>query len=202
MDDIGHGVRTGASGTPRQKQRGSSQGSIQSLSGMSVTAAQMIGGNYVGPAPTTKPPTPPQVTRAGSKVSISGGTLSKGIKLSNIFNSQNLQEDIIGSREYRTPPAVAPPQVPSHYAPNYPIGHPRRSSERGPGYSTLPVAPPNQLAHTLPHHTATLQQQPQVGMVHPQPHSLHPQTPPPPPPPSTYAIDPHSSMPRKYKLTD
>lgn len=53
-------------------------------------------------------------------VSVSGGTLSKN------------------SREYRTPPAVAPPQVPSHYAPNYPMGHPRR--ERGPGYSSLPVA--------------------------------------------------------------
>lgn len=53
-------------------------------------------------------------------VSVSGGTLSKS------------------SREYRTPPAVAPPQVPSHYAPNYPMGHPRR--ERGPGYSALPMA--------------------------------------------------------------
>ncbi|KAI5705521.1 hypothetical protein M8J76_004198 [Diaphorina citri] len=71
------------------------------------------------PAPTTKPPTPPSVIR-------STGTLKN-------------------SREYRTPPAVAPPQVPSHYAPNYPIGHPKR--ERGPGYGTLP----------------------QVGMVHPLP---------------------------------
>lgn len=41
---------------------------------------------HVGPAPTTKPPTPPSVIRAT-------GSLSKG------------------SREYRTPPAVAPPQV-------------------------------------------------------------------------------------------
>lgn len=37
-------------------------------------------------------------------------------------------------------------QVPSHYAPNYPLGHPKRG-ERGPGYGTLP----------------------QVGMVHPLP---------------------------------
>uniref|UniRef100_A0A8D9BS77 Abl interactor 2 n=2 Tax=Cacopsylla melanoneura TaxID=428564 RepID=A0A8D9BS77_9HEMI len=72
------------------------------------------------PAPTTKPPTPPSIIRGT-------GTLNKN------------------SREYRTPPAVAPPQVPSHYAPNYPIGHPKR--ERGPGYGTLP----------------------QVGMVHPLP---------------------------------
>lgn len=102
---------------------------------------------------------------------VSGGTLSKG------------------SREYRTPPAVAPPQVPSHYAPNYPIGHPRRSGERGPGYSTLPMA-----------------QSPQIGMVHPmsvhhaQQQQQHPQTPPPPPPPGNnagYAMnEQHISMPR------
>ncbi|KAG8034047.1 hypothetical protein G9C98_008528, partial [Cotesia typhae] len=107
LDDIGHGVRSG--GTPRSKQRGSSQGSVQSLGGTSTNSG--ITAAMVGPAPTTKPPTPPQVARTG--------TLSKG------------------SREYRTPPAVAPPQVPSHYAPNYPLGHPRR--ERGPGYSTLPL---------------------------------------------------------------
>lgn len=60
MDDIGHGIRSG--NTPRiQKQRGSSQGSIQSLGGMSTNSSM------VGPAPTTKPPTPPQVTRTGSK---------------------------------------------------------------------------------------------------------------------------------------
>lgn len=54
FDEVGHGIRN--SGTPRQKQRISSQGSVQSLSS-----------NSVGPAPTTKPPTPPQVTRTGSK---------------------------------------------------------------------------------------------------------------------------------------
>lgn len=108
-------------------------------------------------------------------VSVSGGTLSKG------------------SREYRTPPAVAPPQVPSHYAPNYPIGHPRRT-ERGPGYSTLP----------MPQSQHQVMSPPQVGMVHPmnvQPqHQQHPQTPPPPPPPgnTAYSVnDHHMSMPRK-----
>lgn len=59
LDDIGHGVRSG--GTPRQKQRGSSQGSIQSIA--SAAANNVM----VGPAPTTKPPTPPQVSRTGSK---------------------------------------------------------------------------------------------------------------------------------------
>lgn len=58
FDDIGHGVRS--SGTPRQKQRGSSQGSIHSLN-------SMPGNPMVGPAPTTKPPTPPQVSRTSSK---------------------------------------------------------------------------------------------------------------------------------------
>ncbi|XP_017787238.1 PREDICTED: abl interactor 2 isoform X2 [Nicrophorus vespilloides] len=164
LDDIGHGVRSAS--TPRiQKQRGSSQGSIQSIGGMSTNSSM------VGPAPTTKPPTPPQVTRTGSKVSVSGGTLSKG------------------SREYRTPPAVAPPQVPSHYAPNFPIGHPRRG-ERGAGYSTLPM--------TQPQHQ--VMSPPQVGMVHPMSvqQQPHPQTPPPPPPPgnTVYAAnDHHMSMP-------
>lgn len=59
LDEIGHGIRS--SGTPRQKQRGSSQGSIQSVSAISMNSST------VGPAPTTKPPTPPQVTRTGSK---------------------------------------------------------------------------------------------------------------------------------------
>lgn len=112
-------------------------------------------------------------------MSVSGGTLSKG------------------SREYRTPPAVAPPQVPSHYAPNYPIGHPRRG-ERGPGYSTLPLVNQHQAMSS-----------PQVGMVHPlnvqqqqtssSQQLQYPQTPPPPPPPSTagYLSEHHMSMPRK-----
>ncbi|XP_075213789.1 abl interactor 2-like [Lycorma delicatula] len=149
LDEIGHGVR---SNTPRSKVRGSSQGSIQSLAG-SGTLGGHGSANIVGPAPTTKPPTPPSAIRAT-------GSLSKG------------------SREYRTPPAVAPPQVPSHYAPNYPLGHPRRT---GVGYSTLPMASTAAPAPSPP---------PQVGMVHPLP-----QTPPPPPPPNSYnTLDHHASM--------
>ncbi|XP_073985139.1 tyrosine kinase Abl isoform X2 [Rhodnius prolixus] len=126
-DEIGHGVRAV---TPRAiKSRTSSQSSM------------VVSGGAVGPAPTTKPPTPPSAIR-------STGSLSKG------------------SREYRTPPAVAPPQVPSHYAPNYPMGHSRRT---GAGYSTLPLAnnpghhaqpntppppPPNNASYTLEHHTS------------------------------------------------
>lgn len=77
LDEIGHGVR---SATPRLRQRGTSQSSIQSLNN-SVNSA-----TSVGPAPTTKPPTPPAAVRGT-------GSLSKN------------------SRDYRAPPAVAPPQV-------------------------------------------------------------------------------------------
>lgn len=54
-------------------------------------------------------------------------------------------------------------QVPSHYAPNYPMGHVRR--ERGAGYSTLPM--PQSGHHTLPHPNSS--GSPQIGMVHPIP---------------------------------
>lgn len=86
--------------------------------------------NAVGPPPTTKPPTPPQLGRGTVQLKAgSTGTLGKA------------------NREYRTPPAVVPPQVPSHYAPNYPVGHPRRqTSERGPGYSAVPMPPSQQIA--------------------------------------------------------
>lgn len=129
LDDIGHGVR---SATPRLRQRGTSQGSIQSITSVNTTSAASV-----GPAPTTKPPTPPAAVRGT-------GSLTKN------------------SRDYRAPPAVAPPQVPSHYAPNYPMGHVRR--ERGAGYSTLPM--PQSGHHTLPHQSSG---SPQIGMVHPIP---------------------------------
>ena len=79
--------------------------------------------NSAGPAPTTKPPTPPQQARYSS------GTLNR-------------------SKEYRTPPVVAPPQVPSNYAPNYPMQM-QQQYQKGLGkqYGTLP--------------------HPQVQMVHP-----------------------------------
>lgn len=106
LDDIGHGARhDGAWGSRGIKSRSSSQTTV------------------VGPAPTTKPPTPPSALRSAT------GSLGKS------------------SREYRTPPAVAPPQVPSHYAPNYPVGHPRRT---GAGYSTLPLAHIQQQANVNP----------------------------------------------------
>lgn len=70
--------------------------------------------------------------------------------------------------EYR-PPAVVPPQVPSHYAPNYPVGHPKRqnsntstvSGNERPGYSTLPMPPNQQMA--MQHH-------PNPQLLHPLQH--------------------------------
>ncbi|XP_037951218.1 abl interactor 2 isoform X1 [Teleopsis dalmanni] len=163
LDEIGHGVNASQS---RQKIRGSSHGSVQSL----VPSSQAPS---VGPPPTTKPPTPPQMSRGNT------GTLGKSVS-----NTGTLGK----SREYRTPPVVNPPQVPSHYAPNYPIGHPKRMSsasssttvtaggnERGVGYSALPMPPSQQIA--------THVNLPSAGLMQ----SL------PPPPPTTY--DDRSSMP-------
>ncbi|XP_042865995.1 abl interactor 2-like isoform X5 [Penaeus japonicus] len=147
LDDVGHGIRSSSSSTPRSRRSASSVGMPPPVHQPPTSA---------GPAPTTKPPTPPQANRSVSSLSR-------------------------GSREYRTPPAVAPPQVPSNYAPNYPIGHPRRN-ERSSGYSTLPH---QSAAHVAPmNHNGGVAPPPQVGMVHPMAHGV-PQgsyTPPPPPP--------------------
>ncbi|GAB0092446.1 ABL interactor 2 [Sergentomyia squamirostris] len=142
LDEVGHGIASSHVSAMKQKHRGSSQSSIQSMGGGSVV------GSIVGPPPTTKPPTPPQMSRGNT------GTLGKAAG-----NTGTLK----GSREYRTPPVVIPPQVPSHYAPNYPVGHPRRTSTepRGPGYSALPMPPSQQIATHI--------HAPQIGMVHPMP---------------------------------
>ncbi|XP_042865993.1 abl interactor 2-like isoform X3 [Penaeus japonicus] len=165
LDDVGHGIRSSSSSTPRSRRSASSVGMPPPVHQPPTSA---------GPAPTTKPPTPPQANRSVSSLSR-------------------------GSREYRTPPAVAPPQVPSNYAPNYPIGHPRRN-ERSSGYSTLPH---QSAAHVAPmNHNGGVAPPPQVGMVHPMAHGV-PQgsyTPPPPPPhmeQPQYAAHP-MGMPRIY----
>merc|ERR1719228_3186201 len=137
LDAIGHGVVSTQSATPRQLSKRPSTGQYGTLGGNSSSSSQYAAGQYgaglgksnygsignvsqgsAGPAPTSKPPTPPQ----------------------NRFPSGTLNR----SKEYRTPPVVAPPQVPSNYAPNYP------KQGRGQQYGTLP--------------------HPQVGMVQPQQH--------------------------------
>jgi len=131
LDNIGHGVVSQENKTPRQLAKRPSAGQYGTLGNSSSSSQYGPGlgkspygsiGNVsqgsAGPAPTSKPPTPPQ----------------------NRFPSGTLNR----SKEYRSPPVVAPPQVPSNYAPNYP------KQGRGQQYGTLP--------------------HPQVGMVQPQHH--------------------------------
>lgn len=164
LDEIGHGVASNAGGVGLRQKSGrvSSQGSIPSMG-----TAPSNPNSMVGPAPTTKPPTPPQMgqSRAGNM-----GTLTKA------GNTGTLGK----SSQYRTPPVVVPPQVPSHYAPNYPMGHPRRqiSQNERPGYSAMPVIQQSQ-------HIATQLNAPQIGMVSPMP------------PPPANSFDDRNSMPRK-----
>ena len=128
LDDIGHGVkgvqqprqlakRPSVSGGGHYGPGHGAQGHYGPGLGKSPYGSiGNVSQGSAGPAPTSKPPTPPQ----------------------NRYNSGTLNR----SKEYRTPPVVAPPQVPSNYAPNYP------KSSRGQQYGTLP--------------------HPQVGMVVPQ----------------------------------
>jgi len=80
------------------------------------TNTMMMQQNAMNIAPHQKPPTPPMGTKMG--------TLRTGDR-----------------SIYRSPPVVAPPQVPSHYAPNYPMGQLRRqvSNNEQKGYTTLPL---------------------------------------------------------------
>lgn len=79
LDEIGHGVKI-TTNTPRSK-RTSAHGSLNG-------SATLLPNSTGVPAPTTKPPTPPQTARGVI------GSLSRG------------------SKEYRTPaPPIAPPQV-------------------------------------------------------------------------------------------
>lgn len=145
LDTIGHGVKA-TSNTPRSK---------RTLPPVQQTPMNGTG-TSAGPAPTSKPPTPPQPVRAG-------GSLSRGT----------------ASKEYRTPvPPIAPPTVPSNYAPNYPMGYlGARGQEirKASGYSTLPMASVSQAPQGL---------HPQIGMVLPMTHNstLGPASPIPPPP--------------------
>lgn len=137
LDDIGHGIHLGQ----KQVKRASSQ----SINMMNASI----------PPPTTKPPTPPNSvpirSSSGPKIISNTGTLGKS-----------------RGSEYRAPPVI-PPQVPSHYAPNYPIGHPRRqnsnTSDRAPGYSSLPMPPSQQVA-------VHLNSNPQPMLQQSQQHSL------------------------------
>ena len=130
------------------------------------------------PPPTTKPPTPPNASNTGT---LRASTASKIISNTGTLGKSR------GS-EYRAPPVVVPPQVPSHYAPNYPIGHPRRQNSNNsdrPGYSALPMPPSQQVAVHLTNQPQPILQQP---MQNPQQHTLG----------VTYNDRTSMNMPRKF----
>ena len=86
------------------------------------SSSSVSGPGPAGPAPTQKPPTPPtqQMSQMSmSQMNVSGGTLRRV--------------------DYRTPPAIAPPQLPNTYATNYPMAVQtvRRNNST---CSTLPAA--------------------------------------------------------------
>ena len=99
----------------------------------------MSTGAGAGPAPTTKPPTPPQAVRYSS------GTLTRS------------------SKDYRTPPVVAPPQVPSNYAPNYP-----RSDQQVQGGGGTLTRQLSSSSGTGKQYGNLPNSQAQIQMVHPQ----------------------------------
>lgn len=113
LDDVGHGgVKLPPSQQPNNNtlhtSRTRSISSAQSVNGGSSVYApcQSVSGASSSSiqAPSTKPPTPPQAIR-------SVGSLSRA------------------SKEYRNPAlSIAPPQVPSNYAPNYPMNQNSSSS--------------------------------------------------------------------------
>lgn len=188
LDDIGHGIKVAPQPIYHSSNNLSSRMSgVQTLgpkSSMSMSqyhSYNTLGGS--GPAPTTKPPTPPQGVR-------SYGTLSR-----------------LQSKEYRAlAPPIAPPQVPKNYEPNYPIGHPKNQltqRQNSGNYSTLPNAAPNHHTQYMPSmgggHYGTntanmsagnLNSQGQYGqsMMHGM-HMDNPTTPPLPPPPQNEVND-------------
>ncbi|KAH9517695.1 Abl interactor 2 [Dermatophagoides farinae] len=114
LDDIGHGVKiSNQSNFLRSLNTTSNSGRMSGVQTLGPKSSMSSLSHYhhyntlsggSGPAPTTKPPTPPQAIRSGF------GTLSR--------SSQN--------KEYRAlVPPIAPPQVPKNYESNYPIGHPK-----------------------------------------------------------------------------
>lgn len=125
LDDIGHGVRveTANSQIYRAPSTSSRMSGTQTL-GHKASVPSLSHYHHFntltgsGPAPTTKPPTPPQAVR-------SHGTLGRNT-----------------NKEYRTlAPPIAPPQVPKNYESNYPLGHPKNpmtQRQSSATYSTLP----------------------------------------------------------------
>lgn len=131
LDDVGHGVKIAPSQQHNQfhTSRTKSISSAQSINGGSSLYAPGLSTSGTSTssiqAPSTKPPTPPQATR-------SVGSLSRA------------------SREYRNHAlSIAPPQVPSNYAANYPM-----NMQQG----ALNMKPSNIQPNQIQNHYGQLQQ--------------------------------------------
>lgn len=153
LDDVGHGVKIAPSQQPQQQSqlhtsRTRSISSAQSINGGSSSygpgmSVSGISGSSIQ-APLTKPPTPPQPVR-------SAGSLSRS------------------SKEYRNPAlSIAPPQVPSNYAPNYPVDVNNQSSimqqQQNQSIYGQHQQPPQQ-SQQQQNYSQQSQQQYKVGMV-------------------------------------
>lgn len=153
LDEIGHGVKIAPSQQPQQQQQ---QSHLHTSRTRSISSAQSIngGGSLYGPGlsgsgisgsslqgPMSKPPTPPQPMRTV-------GSLSRT------------------SKEFRNPSlSIAPPQVPSNYAPNYPLNH--QTSSANIAHQPLYGAQQQPQQSQQQNYSQQQGQQYKVGMVQP-----------------------------------
>lgn len=129
LDGIGHAVILGGGGV--QKNGGGGGGTLRRSNHHSSATSLGSANNLVaGPAPTTRPPTPPQTGRGVGHT----GTLSRS------------------NKDYRTPPQIAPPQVPkSAYGPGQGVRSGYASAQRGAAGAALQVG----TVHPMHHDAAT-----------------------------------------------
>lgn len=149
LDDVGHGVKLASSQQQTQlhTSRTRSISSAQSINGGSSLYGPGMSGSQVSAssiqAPSTKPPTPPQGMR-------SVGSLSRS------------------SKEYRNPAlSIAPPQVPSNYAPNYPINQQAGAQNLVPQSQSHSGQQQQQMQQPQSQQQQNYSHQYKVGMVHP-----------------------------------
>lgn len=164
LDNVGHAARIlppGHGGHPQ---------GLHGVVNYSQTAprarrsSSSSGQGPAGPAPTQKPPTPPGPQMTMAPGGGGGGTLRRS--------------------DYRSTPPIVPPQLPSNYAPNYPMGSATmgpasmiRSSDAGGGggprrsasnCSTLPHPHAAAGGHGVTHSEYLAQQQQHQQQLHQQ----------------------------------
>ncbi|GFQ79117.1 abl interactor 1 [Trichonephila clavata] len=120
LDDIGHGVKS-TSNTPRSKRT------------LAPVHQSALNGSSAGPAPTTKPPTPPQPVRAG-------GSLSRGTK-----DGYSTLPMAFSSSQPSHQQGILPPQPQIGMV--HPMTHGHHSNTIGP---SSPIPPPPDMSDKLP----------------------------------------------------